>query len=66
MAYRILNVNRVFLPGLSLSAAVVVAALIALFVIEGGDDSPTQYDSPSDGNAIVRLGPGAQIGVAGE
>src|SRR4051794_37605319 len=60
------HMNRVSLPGLSLSAAVVVAALIALFVLESSDGSPAGYVPPPDGNAIVRLGPGGQIGVAGE
>src|SRR3954449_6462990 len=60
------HVNRVSLPGLSLSAAVVVAALIALFVLKGSDDSPAGYAPPPDGNAIVRLGPAGEIGVAGE
>src|SRR3954447_15163128 len=59
------HLNRVSLPGLSLSAAVVVAALIARAVLETSDDSPAGYSPPPDGNAIVRLSPGGQIGVAG-
>src|SRR4051812_20241415 len=58
-------VNRVSLPGLSLSAAVVLAALIALFVLESGDSSPGAYQAPPEGSAIVRLQPTGRNAVAG-
>src|SRR5215218_7156238 len=47
--------SRVSLPGLSLSAVVVVAALLALLVFETGDNTPGQYQSPPESNAIMRL-----------
>jgi hypothetical protein len=59
-------VNRVSLPGLSLSAAVVVAALIALSVLETSDNSPSGYQPQPDGSAIVRLAPGLGGGVPSE
>src|SRR5690348_531870 len=61
----ILIVNRVSLPGLSLSAAVVLAALVALLALESGDTSPGEYQSPPEGSAIVHLQPFDRNGVAG-
>src|SRR5215217_6316675 len=47
--------SRVSLPGLALSAVVVVAALFALLALESGGSSPGQYQSPPESNAIMRL-----------
>ena len=45
--------SRVSLPGLSLSAAVVAAALLALLVLETGGDEPGQYRSLPESDAIM-------------
>ena len=47
--------SRVSLPGLSLSAVVVVAALLALLALESGGSAPGQYQSPPESDAIMRL-----------
>src|SRR5829696_7104104 len=47
--------SRVSLPGLSLSAAVVVAALLALLALESSVSEPGQYQSRAGGDAIMRL-----------
>src|SRR5215210_7243245 len=47
--------SRVSLPGLSLSAAVVVAALLALLALESSVSEPGQYQSPAGSDAIMRL-----------
>src|SRR3954454_16376205 len=54
--------NRVSLPGLSLAAAVVAAALLALLAPQPGVVSPGRYRAPPDGNAIVRLQGGQGAG----
>src|SRR6185503_17555482 len=47
--------SRVSLPGLSLSAVVVVAALLALLALEFDGSAPGQYQSPPESDAIMRL-----------
>jgi hypothetical protein len=50
------SMSRVSLPGLSLSAVVVVAALLALLALETGGREPGQYQPPPESDAIMRLG----------
>ena len=47
--------SRVSLPGLALSAVVVVAALLALLALDSGGSAPGQYESPPETDAIMRL-----------
>src|SRR6476620_4393348 len=47
--------SRVSLPGLFLSAVVVVAALLALLALEFDGSAPGQYQSPPESDAIMRL-----------
>ena len=46
--------SRVSLPGLFLSAVVVVAALLALLALEFDGNAPGQYQSPPESDAIMR------------